>query len=81
MSRTKPLWPGIIELFPAMESLVSDIPAGDGKSRTYFTVHACLIIITDEYNVLCVGYCTEDGGTDLVLPLYKCFLDVLRHQR
>jgi hypothetical protein len=25
------LWPGIIKLFPARESLVGDIPAGDGK--------------------------------------------------
>ncbi len=24
-------WPGIIKIFPARESLVSDIPAGDGK--------------------------------------------------
>ncbi len=29
-------WPGVIELFPARESLVSDIPAGDGKSLTLF---------------------------------------------
>ncbi len=28
MSLTK-LWPGIIKFFPARESLVSDIPAGD----------------------------------------------------
>ncbi len=26
----------IIKLFPARESLVSDIPAGDGKSFTFF---------------------------------------------
>jgi hypothetical protein len=25
-------WPGIIKLFPARESLISDIPAGDGKN-------------------------------------------------
>jgi hypothetical protein len=28
-----------LELFPARESLVSDIPAGDGKSLTFFTVY------------------------------------------
>jgi hypothetical protein len=27
-------WPGIIKLFPARESLVCDIPAGDGKTIT-----------------------------------------------
>jgi hypothetical protein len=32
-------WPGIIKLIPARESLVSDIPAGDGKSLTFFTVY------------------------------------------
>jgi hypothetical protein len=29
-------WPGIIKLFPARESLVSDIPAGDGKNTKFF---------------------------------------------
>jgi hypothetical protein len=29
-------WPGIIKLFPARESLVSDIPAGDGKMANLF---------------------------------------------
>jgi hypothetical protein len=29
-------WPGMILLFPARESLVSDIPAGDGKIITLF---------------------------------------------
>jgi hypothetical protein len=29
-------WPGIIKLFLARESLVSDIPAGDGNSLTFF---------------------------------------------
>jgi hypothetical protein len=28
----------IIKLFPARESLVSDIPAGTGKTITFFTV-------------------------------------------
>jgi hypothetical protein len=31
-------WPGIIKLFPARESLVSDIPAGDGKNYNLCTV-------------------------------------------
>ncbi len=29
-------WPGIIKLFPARESLVGDIPAGDGKTANLF---------------------------------------------
>jgi hypothetical protein len=29
-------WPGIIKLFPALESLVSDIPAGGGKISNLF---------------------------------------------
>jgi hypothetical protein len=29
-------WPGIIKLFPARESLVSDIPAGDRKNDNLF---------------------------------------------
>jgi hypothetical protein len=29
-------WPVIIKLFPARESLVSDIPAGDGKIANFF---------------------------------------------
>ncbi len=29
-------WPGKIKLFPARESLVSDIPPGDGKTQTFF---------------------------------------------
>ncbi len=31
-------WPGIIKLFPARESLVSDITAGDGKIDNFFAV-------------------------------------------
>jgi hypothetical protein len=29
-------WPGIKKLFPARENLVSDIPAGDGKTANLF---------------------------------------------
>ncbi len=29
-------WPVIIKLFPARENLVSDIPAGDGKTANLF---------------------------------------------
>ncbi len=29
-------WPGLIKLFPARESLVYDIPAGDGKIANLF---------------------------------------------
>jgi hypothetical protein len=34
--QTLPAWLGIIKLFPARESLVSDIPAGDGKIANIF---------------------------------------------
>ncbi len=43
LSRTQPWcplpnspWAGIIKFFPARESLVSDIPAGDGKTDNFF---------------------------------------------
>ncbi len=36
MSLTKLFWKGIIKLFPAGESLVSDIQAGDGKIANHF---------------------------------------------
>jgi hypothetical protein len=32
-------WPGIMKIFPSIESLVSDIPAGKGKRQTFFTVY------------------------------------------
>jgi hypothetical protein len=35
-SLTNSPWPRIIKLFPAMDSLVSDIPAGDGKIVNLF---------------------------------------------
>jgi hypothetical protein len=39
-------WPGIIKLFPARESLVSDIPAGDGKIvKLFFTVYSALALL------------------------------------
>ncbi len=37
-----PPWAGIIKLFPARESLVSDIPAGDGKIANLFL--QCIIV-------------------------------------
>ncbi len=36
MSPTYLSWPGIIKLFPASGSLVSDIPSGDGKISNLF---------------------------------------------
>ncbi len=40
-------WPGIIKFFPARESLVSDIPAGDGKfDKLFFTVY--MVYFADE---------------------------------
>ncbi len=32
-------WPGIIKFFSPRESLVSDIPTGDGKITSFFTVY------------------------------------------
>ncbi len=34
-------WPGIIKLFPASESLVGDIPAGDRKSLVFLKCKLC----------------------------------------
>jgi hypothetical protein len=36
-------WPGIIKFFPARESLVSDIPAGDGKTAHFFYSVFCCV--------------------------------------
>jgi hypothetical protein len=36
MSLTNSPWPGIIKLFTARETLVSDIPAGDRKTANLF---------------------------------------------
>ncbi len=36
---------GIIKLFPVMESLVSDIPAGDGKiAHLFYSVCTCVLV-------------------------------------
>ncbi len=40
-------WLGIIKLFPARESLVSDIPSGDGKMASLFlTVYLSIELIS-----------------------------------
>jgi len=43
------LWTGIIKLFPAVETLVSDIPLGTGDSLSFFysvaTEHSINVII------------------------------------
>ncbi len=45
------LWVGIITLFPARESLVSDIPAGDGKTANLFLqCNNCKIFSTFLWN-------------------------------
>jgi hypothetical protein len=36
MSQPNSPWPGMFKFFPARESLVSDIPAGDGKTDFLF---------------------------------------------
>jgi hypothetical protein len=46
MSLTKLSLGGIIKLFPARESLVSDISAGDGKTvNLFYTVYASFAIL------------------------------------
>jgi hypothetical protein len=40
-------WPEIIKFFPARENLVSDIPAGDGKSINFF-YSVYLVYFADE---------------------------------
>ena len=38
-------WAGINKFFPAIEGLVSNIPAGDGNvANLLFTVHMCLVV-------------------------------------
>jgi hypothetical protein len=50
-------WPGIIKLFPTRESLVSDIPAGDGKSLTfYYSVHLIHGYIAFTLNTKCTRF-------------------------
>ncbi len=61
-------WPGIIKLFPARESLVSDIPAGDGKNcYIFFSVRLTYLYIgvhvyTRKRN-LCILYITHLAKT------------------
>jgi hypothetical protein len=50
-NETNSPWPGIIKLFTAMESLVSDIPAGDGKIATLFYSVQCKNIFAYTYEV------------------------------
>jgi hypothetical protein len=41
-------FPGIIKLFPPRESLVSDIPAGDGNvANLFFEVYLIKIVVQD----------------------------------
>jgi hypothetical protein len=42
-------WPGIIKFFRARESLVSDIPAGEGKIADLFTVYERVTSFLSEF--------------------------------
>jgi hypothetical protein len=52
-------WPVIIKLFPARESLVSDIPAGDGKIANLFL--QCMQIIAIPINHAGGRVCVPNG--------------------
>ena len=48
-------WPGIIKLFPARESLVSDIPTGDGKISNLFYSVVTANPVKNREDVLLLG--------------------------
>jgi hypothetical protein len=54
MSRTKFSLAGIIKLFPAWERLVSDIPAGEGKTITFFWITIQEVMATNRILVVCL---------------------------
>ncbi len=60
MPITKSLCPGIIKLFPARESLVSDIPVGDGKIDNLFL--QCIIPVFRFSAKNCMCYEREGMG-------------------
>jgi hypothetical protein len=55
-------WPGILHLFPARGSLVSDIPVGDGKNDNLF-----YSLGTKVYTVSSVQCFVSKGVLDLKL--------------
>jgi hypothetical protein len=58
-------WPGIIKLFPTRESLVNDIPAGDGKIANH-----TLIYIDPTNTSNCSGNLhtrQQDRGSDITM--------------
>jgi hypothetical protein len=66
----------IPKLFPARESLVSDIPAGMGKSLTFFTVIVTLASMT------CLFYDVKEtppGGYSVVSPSLHILYKVSSH--
>jgi hypothetical protein len=54
-------WPRIIQFFPATESLVSDIPAGDGKTANLFL--QCTVTAT--FQDPCHGPRTENPSDEV----------------
>jgi hypothetical protein len=53
MSLTKLSLAGIIKLFPASDSFVSDIPAGDGKNANlFYSVATCVVSVSMDIKVV-----------------------------
>jgi hypothetical protein len=62
MSPTKSPWPGRIKLFPTRESLVVDIPAGDGKIIMLF-----YSVLSTECVFSCVAMTHKAANRDMTL--------------
>jgi hypothetical protein len=54
-------WPGIIKLFPARESLINDIPAGDGKNYNIF------------YSTIMTSHLIVDSKTEAIYHMRSKF--------
>jgi hypothetical protein len=63
-------WPEIIKLFPARESLVSDIPAGDGKNENLFL--QCTVCMCSELYKLSYYCCLHSS------ELYSLYNNITR---
>ncbi len=57
-------WPGIINLFPARGSLVSDIPSGEGKTANLFLqciANSCLHALPPLLNQMCEAWSSSSS--------------------
>jgi hypothetical protein len=65
MSLTKLSLAGIIKIFPARESLISDIPAREGKPQTFFYSEPVLIFYVENcYFIICSVLYRDDEEQD-----------------